>query len=198
MPEDHIGTVEEWEHNQDILKNAITDMGKTFEVNEGDGASMAPSWTSIWPIPWAAPGSAAPSSWTASCRSGLNWSTPERTARSTAPSWSIGWFWAAWSGSSASSPSTLPARSGVAEPGAGEGPAHYRPCPGIRRPDRKAAGRRRFPGGSGRAQREDRQRKTAREATLAEDPLYAWWWATGIWRTRPSLSACGPARTWAP
>mgnify|MGYP000638699372 CR=1 FL=1 len=33
MPEDHIGTVEEWERNQDILKNAITDMGKTFEVN---------------------------------------------------------------------------------------------------------------------------------------------------------------------
>jgi len=42
MPEDHIGTVEEWEHNQDILKNAITDMGKTFEVNEGDGAFYGP------------------------------------------------------------------------------------------------------------------------------------------------------------
>ena len=27
MPEDHIGTVEEWERNQDILKNAITAMG---------------------------------------------------------------------------------------------------------------------------------------------------------------------------
>ena len=42
MPEDHIGTVEEWERNQDILKNAITDMGKDFEINEGDGAFYGP------------------------------------------------------------------------------------------------------------------------------------------------------------
>ena len=42
MPEDHIGTVEEWEHNQDILKNAITEMGKDFVVNEGDGAFYGP------------------------------------------------------------------------------------------------------------------------------------------------------------
>ena len=42
MPEDHIGTVEEWEHNQEILKNAITEMGKTFVINEGDGAFYGP------------------------------------------------------------------------------------------------------------------------------------------------------------
>ena len=42
MPEDHIGTVEEWERNQDILKAAITGMGKTFTVNEGDGAFYGP------------------------------------------------------------------------------------------------------------------------------------------------------------
>ena len=42
MPEDHIGTVEQWEHNQNILKEAITDMGKEFEVNEGDGAFYGP------------------------------------------------------------------------------------------------------------------------------------------------------------
>ena len=42
MPEDHIGTVEQWEHNQDILKEAITEMGKDFEVNEGDGAFYGP------------------------------------------------------------------------------------------------------------------------------------------------------------
>ncbi len=42
MPEDHIGTVEEWERNQDILKDAITGMGKTFVVNEGDGAFYGP------------------------------------------------------------------------------------------------------------------------------------------------------------
>ena len=42
MPEDHIGTVEEWEENQEILKNAITEMGKDFVINEGDGAFYGP------------------------------------------------------------------------------------------------------------------------------------------------------------
>ena len=42
MPEDHIGTVEEWEVNQDILKDAITAMGKTYVINEGDGAFYGP------------------------------------------------------------------------------------------------------------------------------------------------------------
>ncbi|WP_369297366.1 threonine--tRNA ligase [uncultured Neglectibacter sp.] len=42
MPEDHIGEVEEWERNQDILKNAITAMGKDYVINEGDGAFYGP------------------------------------------------------------------------------------------------------------------------------------------------------------
>ncbi|MBR4658433.1 MAG: threonine--tRNA ligase [Clostridia bacterium] len=42
MPEDHIGTEEEWEINQDILKAAITEMGKDFVINEGDGAFYGP------------------------------------------------------------------------------------------------------------------------------------------------------------
>ena len=42
MPEDHIGTVAEWEENQNILKDAITDMGKSYVVNEGDGAFYGP------------------------------------------------------------------------------------------------------------------------------------------------------------
>ena len=42
MPEDHSGTVEEWEFNQDILKKAITAMGKDFVINEGDGAFYGP------------------------------------------------------------------------------------------------------------------------------------------------------------
>ena len=42
MPEDHIGTVDEWERNQDILKAAITAMGKSYTVNEGDGAFYGP------------------------------------------------------------------------------------------------------------------------------------------------------------
>ena len=42
MPEDHIGTVEEWDANQEILKKAITGMGKDFVINEGDGAFYGP------------------------------------------------------------------------------------------------------------------------------------------------------------
>ena len=42
MPDDHIGTIEEWEANQNILKDAITEMGKTYTVNEGDGAFYGP------------------------------------------------------------------------------------------------------------------------------------------------------------
>ena len=42
MPEDHIGEVEEWEYNQNILKNAITAMGKEYVINEGDGAFYGP------------------------------------------------------------------------------------------------------------------------------------------------------------
>ena len=42
MPEDHIGTIEEWEENQNILKEAITAMGKSYIVNEGDGAFYGP------------------------------------------------------------------------------------------------------------------------------------------------------------
>ena len=42
MPEDHIGTEEEWVENQEILKAAITEMGKDFVINEGDGAFYGP------------------------------------------------------------------------------------------------------------------------------------------------------------
>ena len=42
MPEDHIGTEEEWEINQNILKEAILEMGKSFTINEGDGAFYGP------------------------------------------------------------------------------------------------------------------------------------------------------------
>ena len=87
MPEDHIGTVEQWEHNQDILKEAITEMGKDFTINEGDGrVSTARSWTSISRIRSAAPGSVAPSSWTPSCPSVLSSSISAQTAKSTARS----------------------------------------------------------------------------------------------------------------
>ncbi|MBQ1421390.1 MAG: threonine--tRNA ligase, partial [Firmicutes bacterium] len=42
MPEDHIGTREDWDVAEGMLEKAIKSIGKTFEVNEGDGAFYGP------------------------------------------------------------------------------------------------------------------------------------------------------------
>ena len=42
MPEDHIGSVEDWDVATEALANAIKSIGKTYEVNEGDGAFYGP------------------------------------------------------------------------------------------------------------------------------------------------------------
>ena len=42
MPEDHMGDEKDWEFAQDTLKEAITEMGKSYTVNEGDGAFYGP------------------------------------------------------------------------------------------------------------------------------------------------------------
>ena len=42
MPEDHIGEVETWDAATEILKNAVEEMGKTYVINEGDGAFYGP------------------------------------------------------------------------------------------------------------------------------------------------------------
>ena len=42
MPEDHIGEKETWDFATDTLKKAITAMGKSFTINEGDGAFYGP------------------------------------------------------------------------------------------------------------------------------------------------------------
>ena len=42
MPEDHMGDEKDWELAQDTLKEAITEMGKSYTVNEGDGAFYGP------------------------------------------------------------------------------------------------------------------------------------------------------------
>ena len=42
MPEDHIGDEKTWDFATETLKKAISDMGKDFEVNEGDGAFYGP------------------------------------------------------------------------------------------------------------------------------------------------------------
>ncbi len=42
MPEDHMGDEAVWEHAEETLKAAITDMGKDYILNEGDGAFYGP------------------------------------------------------------------------------------------------------------------------------------------------------------
>ena len=42
MPDDHIGSVEDWEVATKALADAITSIGKSYEVNEGDGAFSGP------------------------------------------------------------------------------------------------------------------------------------------------------------
>ncbi len=42
MPEDHIGEKETWDFATDTLKKAIEKMGKTYIINEGDGAFYGP------------------------------------------------------------------------------------------------------------------------------------------------------------
>ena len=38
MPDDHMGDEKDWEFAQETLKEAITEMGKSYVINEGDGA----------------------------------------------------------------------------------------------------------------------------------------------------------------
>ena len=42
MPEDHMGDEKDWEFAQETLKEAITEMGKSYVINEGDGAFYGP------------------------------------------------------------------------------------------------------------------------------------------------------------
>ena len=42
MPEDHMGDEADWEFAQNTLKEAITEMGKSYVINEGDGAFYGP------------------------------------------------------------------------------------------------------------------------------------------------------------
>ena len=42
MPEDHIGTVEDWDVATKALADAITSVGKEYVINEGDGAFYGP------------------------------------------------------------------------------------------------------------------------------------------------------------
>ncbi len=42
MPEDHMGEKETWDFAADTLKSAVEELGKTYDINEGDGAFYGP------------------------------------------------------------------------------------------------------------------------------------------------------------
>ncbi len=42
MPEDHMGDEKDWDFATETLKQAVTEMGKEFSINEGDGAFYGP------------------------------------------------------------------------------------------------------------------------------------------------------------
>ena len=42
MPEDHMGDVKDWDFATETLKAAVTEMGKSYVINEGDGAFYGP------------------------------------------------------------------------------------------------------------------------------------------------------------
>ncbi len=42
MPEDHMGELKDWEFATETLKTAVTEMGKDYIINEGDGAFYGP------------------------------------------------------------------------------------------------------------------------------------------------------------
>ena len=197
MPEDHIGTVEQWEHNQDILKEAITEMGKDFEVNEGDGAFYGPkldfhladSLGRTWQcgtVQLDMPAARA-------VRAGVHRrGRPEAPPRH-APPGGAGQHRAVYRRDHRALCRCFPRLAG---PCAGEGAARDRPRFGVRQEHLRQAGCRRLPPGGGRP-------ATRRSARRSARPLWrrcpiCWWWATGIWRTVPCPSASAPARIWAP
>ncbi|MGN1346697.1 MAG: threonine--tRNA ligase [Eubacteriales bacterium] len=42
MPEDHMGDIKDWDFATETLKQAVEEMGKTYVINEGDGAFYGP------------------------------------------------------------------------------------------------------------------------------------------------------------
>ncbi len=82
-PEDSMGSDEDWEDATALKRAALDEIGLDYKVNEGTVPSTAPRSTSIWRIPSAAPGNAAPSSSISSFLNGLSWNTPAPTAAST-------------------------------------------------------------------------------------------------------------------
>ena len=196
MPEDHIGTVEEWERNQDILKNAITAMGKDFVINEGDGAFYGPKLDFHL-------ADSLGRTWQCGTIQ-LDSQLPER-------------FELEYTGEDGQKHRPVMIHRVVlgsierfigviTEHFAGAFPAWLAPVQVKVLPvtDRAAQYADQISKDLDEAgfrvevdHRNEKIGKKIREATMEKIP-YMWGWATGTWRVRPSLSACAPVRTWAP
>ena len=74
MPEDHIGEQKDWDFATETLKEAVTEVGKDFEINEGDGAFYGPKLDFH-----------LADSLGRTCPSASSWSMWARTGRSTGP-----------------------------------------------------------------------------------------------------------------
>ena len=81
-----MGAQEDWDRATDALRDAITELGYDYEVNEGDGAFYGPKLdfhlTDCIGRTWQCGTIRS----TSSCPSALSSNTPARTARSTARS----------------------------------------------------------------------------------------------------------------
>lgn len=86
QPEDSMGSKEDWDVATQALRDAITELGYDYEVNEGDGAFYGPKLDFHLTDCLGIPGSAAQYSSTSSSPSALSLNTPARTALSTARS----------------------------------------------------------------------------------------------------------------
>lgn len=84
QPEDSMGAKEDWDIATNALRDAITELGYSFEVNEETARFMVLSLISILLTVLAEHGSAVPFSLTFKCRSGSNWSIPEPMGPNTA------------------------------------------------------------------------------------------------------------------
>ena len=113
-PEKYVGDLEMWEHATNSLQGALEARVCPSPWTKAAAHSTAPRLTSTSPTPWAAPGSAPPSSSTSTCRSASTSHTRTTREAAAAPTWSIAPSSAPWSGSwaSLSSITAAPSRSG--------------------------------------------------------------------------------------
>ena len=81
-PDDSMGSDEDWALAEERPAQGSGSHGSwSTRSTRATAPSTARRSTSIWTIAWAARGSAAPSSWTSSCRRTSSWSTRTPTAR---------------------------------------------------------------------------------------------------------------------